>query len=138
MRMEITIGLYGKGNEIIFYRSSYVRLCLVLNDNYCCMCCCHRNTLHQICTSWISNDNVHQGLKTIFRDDNIHLFLCMAKEKVGTSFCMWAAFSNMIVATVSWSVSWIKMHHSHMGSIANGYPNHGWYGHIDIIKYVQP
>jgi hypothetical protein len=31
-KMETTIGLYGKGNEIIFWHSLHVRLCLVLSD----------------------------------------------------------------------------------------------------------
>jgi hypothetical protein len=34
--------------------------------------------LHQICMSHISNDNVRQGSKTIFGDDNIHSSLYMA------------------------------------------------------------
>jgi hypothetical protein len=31
----------------------------------------------------INNDNVHQGSKIVFGDDNIHSFPCMAGEKVG-------------------------------------------------------
>jgi hypothetical protein len=43
MRMETTIGLYGKGNEIIFWHLFYVGSCLDLNDNCNCRCmCCHR------------------------------------------------------------------------------------------------
>jgi len=38
--------------------------------------------LHQIFISRINNDNVHQGSKTIFGDDNIHLSLCVVGEKV--------------------------------------------------------
>jgi hypothetical protein len=39
--------------------------------------------LHQICTSQINNDNIRQGPKIMYGDDNIHLSLFMAKEKVG-------------------------------------------------------
>jgi hypothetical protein len=46
------------------------------------MCYCRRNTLHQICANQISNDNVHQGLKTVSSDDNIHPPPCMVREKV--------------------------------------------------------
>jgi hypothetical protein len=38
-KMEIIVGLYGKGNEIISWHSLYVGLCLVLNNNYRCMHC---------------------------------------------------------------------------------------------------
>jgi hypothetical protein len=42
--------------------------------------------MHQICMSRINNDNVHQGSKIVFGDDNIHSFSCMAGEKVGNLF----------------------------------------------------
>jgi hypothetical protein len=58
MKIETTIGLYGKGNEIIYWHSLCVGSCLILSSNYCCMCCHCQNMLHQICTSWIGNDNV--------------------------------------------------------------------------------
>jgi hypothetical protein len=38
--------------------------------------------LHQICTNWINNDNVCQGLKIVSSDDNVHLFSYVAREKV--------------------------------------------------------
>ncbi len=82
-RIETTIDLYGKGNEIIFRHSLCVNSCLVLNGNCCCMCYCHQSMLHQICTSQINNDNIRQGPKIMYGDDNIHLSLFMAKEKVG-------------------------------------------------------
>jgi hypothetical protein len=63
---------YDKRNEIIFWCSLYVGSCFVLNDNYCCMCCHCQSMLHQIYTSRIDNDNVYQGSKSIFGDDNIH------------------------------------------------------------------
>jgi hypothetical protein len=84
--MERIIDLYRKGNAIISWRSFYVGSCFVLSDNYYYMCCRHQNTMHQICMSWIHNDHVHQGSKTISGDDNIHSFLCMAGEKVGNLF----------------------------------------------------
>jgi hypothetical protein len=45
MRMETTVGLYGKGNEIISWCSFCVRSCFVLNGNYHYMCCHRQNTL---------------------------------------------------------------------------------------------
>jgi len=80
--METIIDLNGKGNEIISWHSLCVRLCLVLSDNYHCMCYCCKNMLHQIWTSRIDNDNICQGLKTISCDDNIHLSSCVAREKM--------------------------------------------------------
>jgi hypothetical protein len=38
--------------------------------------------LHQICISWIGNDNVHQGSKTISGANNIHSSLFVVGEKV--------------------------------------------------------
>jgi len=99
-KMETTVGLYGKGNEIISYCLLYVGLCLVLNGNYHNMYYCRRNMLHQICTSQISNDNIHQSTKTIFGDNNIHLSLCVAGEKV-KNLCTGVPFFDTIVATVS-------------------------------------
>jgi hypothetical protein len=80
--MEITIGLYGKGNEIIFWHLLCVGSCLVLSNNCRCMCYHRRSTLHQIWTSWIGSDNVRQGSKTIFGDENIYLSSCVVGEKV--------------------------------------------------------
>ncbi len=39
--------------------------------------------LHHICANWVNNDDVHQGLKVISTDKNIHSSSGMAKEKVG-------------------------------------------------------
>jgi hypothetical protein len=45
--------------------------------------------LHQISISQIDNDNVRQGTKTIFNDDNIHSSSCVTREKVRNfSLCM--------------------------------------------------
>jgi hypothetical protein len=69
---------------------------------------CRRNMLHQIYTNQISNDNIHQSTKTIFGDDNIHLFLCVAEEKV-KNLCTWVPLFDAIAATTSWNVSWGTM-----------------------------
>ncbi len=82
MRMETTISLYGKGNEIISQCSLCVRSCLVLSSNYRYMQWCRQNTLHQIYINQIGNDNVCQGSKIIFGDDNIHSSSCVVGEKV--------------------------------------------------------
>ncbi len=81
--MKRIVNLYGKGNEIIFWRSFCVGLHLVLSHNYCYMHYHRQNTLQQISMSWIDNENVRQGSKTVFGDDNIHSSLCMVGEKVG-------------------------------------------------------
>jgi len=79
--METTIGLYGKGNEIISWHSFCVRSYLVLSSNYRCMHCHCRSMLHQICMSRIDNDNIRQSSKTIYGDDNIHLSSCVVGGK---------------------------------------------------------
>ncbi len=35
-----------------------------------------------MCMSQINNDNIYQGSKNVSSDDNIHLSLCVVKEKV--------------------------------------------------------
>jgi hypothetical protein len=73
-------------NEIISWRSLCVGLCLVLSGNYSCMHSCRQNMLHQIWTSLINNDNVRQGSKIIYDDDNIHSSSYVAREKVRNLF----------------------------------------------------
>jgi hypothetical protein len=104
------INLYDKRNEIISWCSFYVGSCVVFNNNCCCMWCRRRNILHQICMSRIGNDNVRQGIKIIFDDDNVHLSSCMLRKMWEFFFYMWAPFSNAIVITIFWSVSWVVMH----------------------------
>jgi len=106
MRMVTIVGLYGKGNEIISWRLLWVGSCLVLNNNYHCMCCHHWNTLHQIYTSRIRNENIRQDTKIFFGDDNIHSFSCVVGKRWKTFFYMWVPLSNVIVTTIFWSVSW--------------------------------
>jgi hypothetical protein len=86
MKMETTIGLYGKGNEINFWCLFCLGSWLILSGNCCYMHYRHQSTLYQICTNLISNDNVYQGLKIVFGDDNIHSSLCMAREKLGNLY----------------------------------------------------
>jgi hypothetical protein len=58
----------------------------------CCHCQC---SLHHIYSSWVNNDDVHQGLKAIFCDKDIHLLLSVTKEKVGDLFLnMCSTFQN--------------------------------------------
>ncbi len=80
--MEATVGVYDKGNGIISWRSLCVGSCLVLSGNCCCMRYYRQSILHQICISWIGNDNVHQGSKTISGANNIHSSLFVVGEKV--------------------------------------------------------
>jgi len=110
-RMRITVNLYyNKGNEIIIWHSFYIGSCLVLNNN-CCYMHNHRwNTLHQIYTSQINNDNIYQSSKIISSDDNIHSFPYMTRKRWETFFYTWTPLSNVIAAMIFWSVSWIVMH----------------------------
>jgi hypothetical protein len=77
-KMETTIGLYGKGNEIISQCSLYGRIVPYLEWQLLL-----QSMLHQICINRINNDNVYQGLKTTFGDDNIHSSLRMVRGKGG-------------------------------------------------------
>jgi hypothetical protein len=105
--MEITIGLYGKGNEIIFWSSFCVGLCLVVSNNSRYMWHYCQSMMHQIWRSQINNDNVHYGSKIIFGDDNIHSFSSVAKENVKFFFYLWVPLFDVIATMVFWSVSWV-------------------------------
>jgi hypothetical protein len=50
------------------------------------MHCHHSSSLHQIYTSQISNENIYQGLKPLYDDDNIHSSPYMARQKMGNLF----------------------------------------------------
>jgi hypothetical protein len=53
-------------------------------SNHChCMFCCRWCSLHNICASRVSNDKVHQSVKVISSNKNIHSSLNVAREKVG-------------------------------------------------------
>jgi hypothetical protein len=59
-------------------------LSFLLEQLHQCMCCHHRRcSLHHICASHVSNDNVHQGPETISTDKDIHLSLNVVRELVG-------------------------------------------------------
>ncbi len=80
-KMKTIVGIYGKGDEIISQHLFCVGSCLVLSGNCRCMCYCRQSTLHQIWMSWINNENICQGLKKFFGENNIHSFLCVVREK---------------------------------------------------------
>jgi hypothetical protein len=58
MKMETIVGFYGKGNEIISWRSLCIRSCLILNNNCYCMHCRRQSMLHQIYMCRINNHNI--------------------------------------------------------------------------------
>ncbi len=136
-RIHITICLYDKGNEIIFQRLFYVGSCLVLNGNCHYMRSCW-NTLNLM---WVNRINM-----TMFANVwklspvmtiSIHLHVWW-QTKWKTSLCTWASFSNAIIATISWNVSWVIMRSlPHTQNVANGYQNHQWYDHTGIMKNAQ-
>jgi hypothetical protein len=82
MRMETTISFYGKGNEIICFKRQLLLHAMSLSKNV------STNLLHQICMSQINNDNIHQGPKIIFDDDNTHSSLCTTLKRWETSLYM--------------------------------------------------
>lgn len=88
-KMETTKGFYGKQNEIISWHLFCVGSCLVISANYCWFRYHCRNTLHQICLSWIDNDNICKNSNIVFDDNNIHhqwqyplIFVCGEKKGV--------------------------------------------------------
>ncbi len=110
MKMVTTIGLYGKRNDIISWRSFYVGLRLILNGNYCYMWCHHRSTLHQIYTSQIRNDNVRQVWKLSLVMIISTYFRVWWGKMWKISLYMWAPFFDAIATMVSQSVSWATVH----------------------------
>jgi hypothetical protein len=72
MIMKTSIHINSKEDEIIVWCSFDLGLCLFLSSHRCCMCCHHQWPLHHICASWINNDKVHQSMKAISNNKNIH------------------------------------------------------------------
>ncbi len=79
---ENTIRLNSKGNEVIIRCSFSIWLCLLLSNHHHCICYHCQYLLHHIYVSWVSNDDVHQGLKVICNDNDIHSLSSVEKEKV--------------------------------------------------------
>jgi hypothetical protein len=46
------------------------------------MCYHHQCLLHHIYMNPVNNDDIHQGLKVVFNDKDIHLSLGVTREKV--------------------------------------------------------
>ncbi len=82
-RMKTPICFNNKGNKVISLCLLNIWSCFLLNNHHHYMCCHCWYLLHHIYASWVNNDDIHQGPKTIFGDKNIHLSLDVAKEKVG-------------------------------------------------------
>jgi hypothetical protein len=81
-KMKTFICLNSKGNEIITWGLFNVWLCFFLNNHHCYMCYRCQCSLHHICVSQVSNDDVHQSSKVVFDDKNIHLLSSVVREKV--------------------------------------------------------
>jgi len=82
LRMKTPIYFNNKGNEVIAWCSFGIRLCLFVSNHPCCMCYHHQCSLHHICANQVNNENVHQNIETIFKN-NIHLLSNVVREKVG-------------------------------------------------------
>ncbi len=83
MIMKTPICLNNKGNEVIAWCSFNIWSCFLLSDHHHYMFCRHQCSLHHIYASWISNDNIHQGLEVVFTDKDINLLSNVMREKVG-------------------------------------------------------
>jgi hypothetical protein len=94
--------------------------------------------LHHISTSWINNDDIHQGLEVVASDKDIHSSLDVAREKVGElPLNMCSTFqSNSCNNILKFIVGYDA--HSCKGIKANGYLDHRWYDYIDNVKDGQP
>jgi hypothetical protein len=109
MRMDTIIGLYGKGNEIIFWHSLCVGSCLILSGNCRCMCRYHWR--------WSTKFGQVGSVMTMFAKVqkfslvmtiSIHICVWLGK-RWKTSFYTWVPFSDVIVALVFRSISWVAM-----------------------------
>jgi hypothetical protein len=76
-----------------------------LNGHHCCMYYPHQCLLHHIYASWVNNDDIHQGPKIVYGDNDIQLTSSVASEKVRDSFWPGVLFSKAIVAIIFWIVS---------------------------------
>jgi hypothetical protein len=82
-KMKTPIRFNTKGNEVITWCSLNIWSCLLLNNHHRCLCYCRWCSLHNICASWVSDDDVHQGSKVVSSDKDIHSSLGVARKKVG-------------------------------------------------------
>jgi hypothetical protein len=91
-----------KGNEVIAWCSLNVWSCIFLSRHRHCMWCHHWCSLHHICASWVSNDNVHQNSKARFGDNDIHSSLDVMREKVrNLPLNMWSIFQSNTCNNIS-------------------------------------
>jgi hypothetical protein len=114
-----------------------VWLCLLLNNHHyytCYHCWC---LLHHICASHVSNDNIHQGLKIVSSDKDIHASLDVARVKVGNLLLNMCSILQGNVMTISQNVLWVVIHSLSRGIETNGYLDHQWYDNINIVKDGQ-
>jgi hypothetical protein len=89
-KMKTPIHLNSKGNKVIAWCSLSIWSCLFLNNHHCYMCYRCPCSLHHICVSWVSNDDIHQSSDVISNDKNIQLLSYVVREKVGdlpTNMC---------------------------------------------------
>jgi hypothetical protein len=93
-RMKTLVHLNSKGNEIIVCCSLSIWSYFLLSNYHCCMCCCRQCSLHYICASWVSNEDIHQGPKTIFDVKDIHLLGVTRKKVKNVSVNMCFTFQN--------------------------------------------
>jgi hypothetical protein len=107
--METTVGLYGKGNEIIFRHLLCVGSCLVLNSNYTCII-----VIEAHCTKSVRIELVMTTFARVWKPSlvmTISTCFCMWQRKRWKTFlCMWAPFFDVIITTIFQSISWVVVH----------------------------
>jgi hypothetical protein len=107
--METIVGLYCKGNDIIFWCSLCVRLCLswVATVATCVVIvetCCTKFV--QVELTMIMSTKVWKSFLMMAISIHLHVW---RGEKWENFLCMWISLFNMIIATVFQSVSWVAM-----------------------------
>jgi hypothetical protein len=105
--MKILIHFNSKGNEVITEYSFDISSCLLMNNHHYCMCYHRQYSMNHICASWINNDNIRQSPKIVSGDKDIHSLSGVVREKVGNLFLNMCSTLQIIVATISRSVSWV-------------------------------
>jgi hypothetical protein len=98
-----------------------VWLCILLNNHHCCMCYHHWCSLHHNCASWISNDDIHQGLEIVSGDKDVHSSLYVARSKVRDLLSNMCSILQSNVMIISQNVSWVIVHSLPWGTETNGY-----------------
>jgi hypothetical protein len=133
-RMKTPIPFNSKGNEIIDWCSFIIGSCFLLSNHHRYMWCRCWYLLHHICANWVSNNNVHQNLKTIYGDKDIHSLSNLTREKVVDLLLnVSSTFQSNNCNIILKCVCGFPYIHFQRGTKANEYLYCHWYDHIDTM-----